>query len=56
MYISTYIYISTQIKKNLSLDELLTTNYFFLLYILYEVALLDFFYDFLFLGFGVNSS
>ena len=42
-------------RKNLSFDELLTTNYFFNVIYLNLVALLDFFNDFyFFLGVGVN--
>ena len=46
-------------KRNLSLDELLTTKYFFIFPVmyLYLVALLDFFFDFsCILGVGVNYS
>ena len=43
-------------QKKHSFDKLLTTNYFFNVIYLYLVPLLDFFYDFYFLGVGVNTA
>ena len=47
---------STQMKKNLSFDEPLITNYFINVIYLYLLDLLDFFYGFYFFfrGVGVN--